>query len=116
MHSSEMASMHVFAEKCSQNYKLCALDTHFCKHLTMADNAAMRQALIEISFMQDVAQAIVDDQGIDSLEEIVLLKDDEIPALCKIVQRPGSAYGDKDHTMSHKAEKNLKLCAYLIKH
>jgi hypothetical protein len=38
----------------------------------MADNAAMRQALIEISFMQDVAQAIVDDQGIDSLEEIVL--------------------------------------------
>jgi hypothetical protein len=72
MHSSEMASMHVFAEKCSQNYKLCALDTHFCKHLTMADNAAMRQALIEISFMQDVAQAIVDDQGIDSLEEIVL--------------------------------------------
>jgi hypothetical protein len=54
-------------------------------HTTMANNAAMRQALIWIGFMQDVAQAIVDDQGIASLEEIVLLKDKEIATLCKIV-------------------------------
>ena len=53
----------------------------------MAKNAAMRQALIWIGFMQDVAQAIMDDQEIDSLAEIMLLlKDDEITTLCKIVQ------------------------------
>jgi hypothetical protein len=51
----------------------------------MADNAAMRQALIWIGFIQDVAQAIMDDQGIDSLEEIVLLKDKEITTPCKII-------------------------------
>jgi hypothetical protein len=47
----------------------------------MADNAAMRQALIWIGFIQ----AIMDDQGIDSLEEIVLLKDKEITTPCKII-------------------------------
>jgi ribosomal protein S13 len=82
----------------------------------MADNAATRQALIRIGFTQDAAQAIVEDQGIDSLEEIALLKDDEITALCKIVRRPGGVDGDEGHTVSQKAEKNLKLGAYLIKH
>jgi hypothetical protein len=51
----------------------------------MAKNAAMRQALIRIGFMQDVAQAFMQDQGIDSLANITLLKDNEINALCKII-------------------------------
>jgi hypothetical protein len=38
----------------------------FYNHMTMANNAAMRQALIRIGFMQDAAQAIVDKQGINS--------------------------------------------------
>jgi hypothetical protein len=50
------------------------------------------------------------------LNEIMLLKDEEISVLCKIVQWPGSTDNDESHTVSHKAEKNLKLCAYLIKH
>ncbi len=54
--------------------------------MTMASNAAMRQALIQIGFIQDAAQAIMEDQRIDSVVEIVLLKDDEITALCKIIR------------------------------
>jgi hypothetical protein len=50
------------------------------------------------------------------LNEIMLLKDEEISVLCKIVQWPGSTDNDESHTVSHKAEKNLKLCAHLIKH
>jgi ribosomal protein S13 len=52
----------------------------------MANNTATRQALIHIGFTQAAAQAIVDEQGIDSLGEITLLKDEEITTLCKIVQ------------------------------
>jgi hypothetical protein len=33
----------------------------------------------------------MDDQGIDSLEEIVLLKDKEITTPCKIIWWPGGA-------------------------
>jgi hypothetical protein len=33
----------------------------------MADNTATRQALIQIGFMLDAVQAIVDEKGIDSL-------------------------------------------------
>jgi hypothetical protein len=40
---------------------------------------------MHLGFMQDVAQAIVDEQGINSLDEIVLLKDEEITIFCKIV-------------------------------
>ncbi len=52
----------------------------------MANNAATRQALIHIGFRQAAAQAILDEQGIDNnLDEITLLKDEEVTALCKIV-------------------------------
>jgi hypothetical protein len=54
--------------------------------MTMANNATMRQALICIGFTQDAAQAIVDENKIDSLNEIMLLKDEETSVLCKIVQ------------------------------
>jgi hypothetical protein len=56
------------------------------------------------------------DQGIDSLANITLLKDNEINALCKIIWWLGGTNGNKGHSVSQKAEKNLKLCAYLIKH
>jgi hypothetical protein len=54
--------------------------------MTMANNATMRQALICIGFTQDAAQAIVDENKIDSLNEIMLLNDEETSVLCKIVQ------------------------------
>jgi hypothetical protein len=56
------------------------------------------------------------EQGIESLNEITLLKDEEITILCKIVWWPGSTDDDEGHTVSQKTEKNLKLCTYLIKH
>jgi hypothetical protein len=58
----------------------------FYNHMTMANNAAMRQALNCIGFTQDAAQAIVDENKIDSLNEIMLLNDEETSVLCKIVQ------------------------------
>lgn len=101
--------------KCSQNQNFAHFSP-FCYHMTMASNAAMRQALIQIGFIQDAAQAIMEDQRIDSVVEIVLLKDDEITALCKIIRWLGGANGNEGHVVSQKDEKNLKLCAYLIKH
>jgi hypothetical protein len=50
------------------------------------------------------------------LEDITLLKDEEITTLCKIVRWPGGTDNDEGHTVSQKADKNLKLCTYLIKH
>ena len=42
-----------------------------------------------IGFSLTASQVIVDEQGLDSLEEIKLLTDDEIENLCKVVRRPG---------------------------
>ena len=55
----------------------------------MADPAAMRQALIRLGFTQDAANAITQDQGIDSMEELKTLKDSEVKDLCDVVRKPG---------------------------
>jgi hypothetical protein len=49
----------------------------FYNHITMANNAAMRQVLIHIGSMQAAAQAIVDKKGINSMDEMMLVKDEE---------------------------------------
>ncbi|KAI2502051.1 Reverse transcriptase (RNA-dependent DNA polymerase) [Fragilaria crotonensis] len=53
------------------------------------NNAVMRATLTRIGFSEAAAQAIVEDQGIDSLDEIKLMTDIEIESLCNIVRRPG---------------------------
>ena len=49
----------------------------------------MRAAMVRIGFSEQAAQALVEDQGIATLEEIRLLSDDEIESLCKVIRRPG---------------------------
>ena len=54
-----------------------------------AANAAMRQMFTRLGFTQAAAQAIVMEQGFDTLDEVKLLKDDEVESLCKVIRRPG---------------------------
>ena len=50
----------------------------------------MRAAMVRIvSFSEQAAQALVEEQGIATIEEIRLLSDDEIESLCKVIRRPG---------------------------
>lgn len=53
------------------------------------NNAVMRAAMTRIGFTEAAAQALVEEQGIDSLEEVKLLTDDEIESLCRVIRRPG---------------------------
>ena len=53
------------------------------------DIPVMRAAMVRIGFSEQAAQALVEDQGLSTLEEIKLLSDDEIESLCKVIHRPG---------------------------
>jgi ribosomal protein S13 len=55
----------------------------------MADAAAMRTAMQRLGCTAEAAQAIVNDQGIDSLVELKSMKDDDVTTLCKVIRRPG---------------------------
>ena len=89
--------------------------------------AAVRTALIRIGFVEAAAQALTDDQGIDSLDEIRILSDDDIANLCKLLRRPGgvvlgavNAAGNPVPNpgiqVSARAETNLKLTAFYLRH
>jgi ribosomal protein S13 len=61
-------------------------------------NAIMRATFTRIGFSEPDAQALVEEQGIDSLEEVKLLTDDEIESLCEVIRRPGGTmFVDSDH-------------------
>lgn len=87
----------------------------------------MRQLFQRMGFSQAAATAVVDDQGIDSLAELRILKDDEITNLCKIIRRPGGQIvnpGPQQQgqipnpgiSVSLRAENNTKLARYFITH
>ena len=96
----------------------------------MADPAAMRTAMQRLGCSQDAAQAIVNGQGIDSLDELKTLKDDDVVALCKIIRRPGGTIPNPNaaqagqpaeipavgHAIPIRAEQNIKLAAYYVRH
>ncbi|KAI2512329.1 Reverse transcriptase (RNA-dependent DNA polymerase) [Fragilaria crotonensis] len=93
------------------------------------NNAVMRAAMVRIGFTEMAAQALVDEQGMDSLEEIKLLTDDEIESLCKVIRRPGGmipappggAAGaanipNPGVPVNQRAEGHLKLLAFYLRH
>ena len=85
----------------------------------MAANAiAMRNALDRIGFSAAAAAAIVNEQGIDQIEEMIILTDAEVENLCKVVRRPGGqqGQGQNAHQVSMRAENNLKLACYWGRH
>ena len=87
-------------------------------------SVAMRSALVRLGCSNEAATAIVDDQGIDDLDELRVLKDDEIGNLCKVVRRPGGTMNDGNgnpipatgNPVSFRAENNIKLAAYWLRH
>jgi hypothetical protein len=89
--------------------------------------APVRTALARIGFLEAVTQAFTDEQGIDSLEEIRLLSDDEISNLAKLLRRPGgvvpgqvnaagNAVPNPGIQVNARAETNLKLVAFYLRH
>ena len=47
------------------------------------------QMIERLGFMTAAANAIIRDQGIDSLEEVRLLESSEVETLCKTIRRSG---------------------------
>ena len=89
--------------------------------------AALRQVFVRLGFSQDAARSIVEDQGIDSLDEINFLCDKQIKLLCYVVRRPGGTVANPNAEaggtvnnpgvqVSVRAENNMKLAAYYIRH
>ena len=93
------------------------------------NNAVMRAAMTRIGFSEVAAQALVEEQGMDTLEEIKLLTDDEIESLCKVIRRPGgtipqpagavagaAAIANPGVSVNQRAETHLKLLAFYLRH
>ena len=95
----------------------------------MADVVALRVALTRLGFSAKAAGFITNDQGLDTLDELKVLTNDEIESLCKVVWRPGGTVpnpnaGDPGQpaTLSNpgeqvplRAELNLKLACYYLR-
>jgi hypothetical protein len=91
------------------------------------DLAAMHQLFQHIGYSQVAVTAIVDEQGIDSLEELHILKDKEITNLCKVIRHPGGQIANLNPlqqgsipnpgiSVSLHAESNTKLVTWMIVH
>ena len=95
----------------------------------MAEVAALRQALVRLGFTNEAATYITTDQGIDSLEQLRYLTDEECTNLCKVTRRPGGTIDNPEADdagpalipnpgtqVSLRAENNLKLAAYMLRY
>ena len=90
------------------------------------NNAVMRQVMTRIGFSDPAAQALVDEQGMDTLDEIKLLTDDEVESLCKVIRRPGGTIPAPNVggapipapgvQVNLRAEGHLKLLAFYLRH
>jgi hypothetical protein len=88
--------------------------------------AAIRSLYTRMGFSVAAAQSMVDEQGLTSLDDIKVLTDQRVEALCKVICRPGGreanvAPGDPGAAnlgiqVSLKAENNLMLAAYWLRH
>ena len=96
----------------------------------MAAVAAMRTTLTHLGFTQDVAAMITNVKGVDSIDELKFLNDKEVEGLCNNIRKPGGMMPNPDagaqgepamirnpgQGVSARAENNLKLCCYFIRH
>ena len=96
----------------------------------MAEAVAMRAMFIRLGFSAAAATAIVDTQGIDTLEEVRFLSDDEAEGPCSVVRKPGgtipnpnagaagqpATIPDPGNAVSKRAENNLKLACFFVRH
>jgi hypothetical protein len=92
----------------------------------MAALNAYRTMLQRMGLSATASVAITEEQGLDSLNEIKLLTDDEVESLCKVVRRPGGTIpgpnpGDAPVNnpgipINLRAENHLKLLAFYLRH
>lgn len=86
----------------------------------MADRVAIRAMLKRIGFSTAAATEIIGEQGIDSVSELGILDNEQSENLCKVLRRPGkaAARGSADSRLEvlARAEENLKLAVYYMKH
>jgi len=95
----------------------------------MAELQAIRDALERIGFSEEASDYITGDQGLDEVEEFRILSDSEVENLCKNTRRPGGIINNPNRgrnnpatipnpgvPVSLKAENNLKLMCYYIRH
>jgi hypothetical protein len=89
------------------------------------DAAAMRMTFTHLGCSLVASRAIVDEQGINSINELKILTDTEIENLCKVVHHPGGQVanpnaakaGQQSQLLNHsksislQAELNIKLAA-----
>ena len=103
-----------------------------------ANLVALRAALVRMGATADVANEITAMQGIDTIEELCILTDDEVETLCRAICRPGglmpnpaiNAAGgaaaavaagipaqitNTGHVISARAENNIKLAVYFLR-
>ena len=76
----------------------------------------------DLGYSPCTAKAMVEDQGINTLDDLCFLKDGDVETLCKNVKYPGSAaWGNNrganlGHLISQEAEMNTKLAAYYLRY
>ena len=86
------------------------------------DPAAIRQAFQRLGCTVAAATAIVDEQEINSIEELRFLMDTDVETLCQNIKRPGgvaaapAAGANLGHMISQWAQKNINLAAYWLRH
>ena len=94
----------------------------------MADVVSLRAALTRLGFSAKSAGFITNGQGLDTLDELKVLTNDEIESICKVVWRPGGTFPNPNSggpgqpaTLSNprsqvplRAELNLKLACYYL--
>ena len=83
----------------------------------------MKNTLRRIGFSAAATDEIVDTQGFDAISEFKLLTDSEVVNLCAIIRKPGGSVGSGTRQVpnpgvqvSLKAENNLKLMVFYIRH
>ena len=75
----------------------------------------MRAVLEDLGRSAHDAKAMVEDQGIETLDDLCFLKDGDVVTLCKNARCPGGAAGGNNrganlqHLVSEKGEMNVKL-------
>ena len=86
----------------------------------MAEAASIRTMLECMGFTPEAAQLVTGDQGIDSVDELRNLDDDKASNLCRVLRRPGgtnaAGAADPGTKVLARAEDNLKLAIYYVKH
>lgn len=75
-------------------------------------HAEMEALFIRLGFTAAAAHALVADQGVDDLYEIESLDDTRSARLCHTLRKPEAG----GHSVSTKAESNLGLAAYWLRH